>query len=320
MKLSDLGEKNIIRELSKLIDIGDDAACIPIDGRFLVASTDMMYRKTDVLNEMSYRQIGKKIVTINFSDIASMGAEPFGFLLSYGSQDIEVENFNEIISGVSEQCKKYNSKFLGGDTNETDELTLAGTALGLTNKPILRSGAKAGDVVAVTDFLGTCALGVDILLKRLMDFDEIDEQILKETLETEPRVPEGKFLKDYANAMTDISDSLAMSLYDIAEMSNAGIKLNLDKIPILDIAIKTSEQLDLNPVDYALYGGGDYELLFTVSGENWKKIRDLESNFKFKFKFKFTRIGEVVEGSGVFDENNEKIRKLGYEHFKQSKY
>ena len=307
MKLSNLGEKKIIEKLMDSIDIGDDAAYIPFDGKFLVASTDMMYRKTHILEEMSYTQMGKKIVSINFSDIASMGAAPFGFLLSYGSPDIEVENFNEIISGVSGQCKKYNSKFLGGDTNETDELTLAGTALGLTDKPILRSGAKVGDVVAVTGFLGTSALGVEILVKKLMDFDEINKGILKETFEPEPRVPEGKFLKNYANSMTDVSDSLAMSLYDIAEMSNTGIKFNLNKIPISNNVIETSEQLNLNPIDYALYGGGDYELLFTVSRENWDKIKNLE--------FKFTKIGEVVAESGVFDENDEKIRRLGYEHF-----
>jgi thiamine-monophosphate kinase len=311
MKLSDLGEKNIIRELSKIIDVGDDAACIPLDGRFLVASTDMMYRKTDILNEMSYRQIGKKIVTINLSDVASMGADPFGFLLSYGSQDIEVENFNEIISGAFEQCSKYNVKFLGGDTNETDDLTLAGTALGFADKPILRSGAKAGDVVAVTDFLGTCALGVDILIKNLRDFNEIDREILAETLETEPKVYEGKFLKNYANAMTDISDSLAVSLHDIADASNVRIELDSGKIPLLGKALETSKELNLNLLNYALYGGGDYELLFTASKENWVKIKNLESEFNFRF----TKIGEVVSGSGVDDKGGGEIERRGYEHF-----
>ena len=313
MKLSNLGEKKIIKKLMDLIDIGDDAAYIPLDGKFLVASTDMMYRKTHILKEMSYRQIGKKIVAINFSDIASMGAEPFGFLLSYGSPDIEFVNFNEIISGVSDQCKKYNSKFLGGDTNETDELTLAGTALGLTEKPVLRSGAKVGDIVAVTGFLGTSALGVEILLKKLINFNEIDREILKETLEPEPRVPEGKFLKNYANSMTDVSDSLAVSLYDIANMSNAGIELNLNKIPISNNVIKTSGKLNLNPINYALYGGGDYELLFTVSKENWGKIKN--KNLESGFKYKFTRIGEVVKGRGVFA-GGKKIRNSGYEHFR----
>jgi len=313
MKLSNLGEKKIIKKLMNSLDIGDDAAYIPFDDKFLVASTDMMYRKTHILKEMSYRQIGKKIVAINFSDIASMGAEPFGFLLSYGSPDIEFENFNEIISGVSDQCKKYNTTFLGGDTNETDELTLAGTALGLTEKPVLRSGAKVGDIVAVTGFLGTSALGVEILLKKLINFNEIDGEILKETLEPEPRVPDGKFLKNYANSMTDVSDSLAVSLYDIANMSNAGIELNLNKIPISNNVIKTSGKLNLNPINYALYGGGDYELLFTVSKENWGKIKNKNSGSGFKYKF--TRLGEVVKGRGVFA-GGKKIRNSGYEHFR----
>lgn len=320
MKLSNLGEKKIIKELMNFIDIGDDAAYIPFDDKFLVASTDMMYQKTHILKEMSYRQIGKKIVTINLSDIAAMGAAPFGFLLSYGSPDIELVNFNEIISGVNEQCKKYNAKFLGGDTNQTDELTLAGTALGVTEKPILRSRAEIGDVVAVTNFLGTSALGVDILIKKLMNFNEIAQEILKETLEPEPRIYDGKFLKNYANSMADISDSLAMSLYDLAEMSDVGIKVNLNKIPILNNVIRTSRELELNPINYALYGGGDYELLFTVSEEKWGKIENLinkNKNSEFNLKFKFTKIGEVIKGGGVFNTNNKKIKKLGYEHFTQ---
>ena len=310
MKLSTLGEKNIIKNLSKLIDIGDDAAYIPFNNQFLIASTDMMYKKTHILDEMSYYRIGKKIVTVNFSDIASMGAEPFGFLLSYGSPDIELVNFNEIIRGVCDQCKKYNARFMGGDTNETDELTLAGTALGMTDKPILRSGAKEGDVVAVTGFLGTSALGVDILLKKLMNFDEIDKKILNETFEPEPRVSEGKFLKNYANSMTDISDSLSVSLYDVSDASGVGIKIDLNKIPLLCDAVLLSGNLDLNLRDYAIFGGGDYELLFTTPKDNWKEIKNSELDFKF------TKIGEVVKEHGVFDLNNKKIKRRGYEHFK----
>ncbi|ODS39854.1 MAG: thiamine-phosphate kinase [Candidatus Altiarchaeales archaeon WOR_SM1_79] len=222
MKLSDLGERKLIERMGELLDIGDDAACIKIGDGFLVVSTDMIYRKTHILNEMSFAQAGHKIVSMCFSDIASMGAKPAGFLLSYGSADIDFADFDELIKGAKEQAERYGAGFIGGDTNETDELTLAGTALGFADKPVFRKGAKPGEVVGVTSDLGSAALGVKVLLEKMVPLSEIPADILQRTLDPEPRVREGILLGNYASAMMDISDSLAVSLHEIAERSSAG--------------------------------------------------------------------------------------------------
>ena len=316
MRLSDLGERKLIKRMEEFLDIGDDAACIKIDDRFLVVSTDMVYRKTHILKEMSFEQIGHKIVSMCFSDIASMGAKPIGFLLSYGSPDIDFENFDELIRGIKEQAERYGTEFVGGDTNEVDELTLAGTALGFTDKPVFRKGATIGEIVGVTSDLGGGALGVKILLENMVPLSEIPANVLQRTLDPEPRVGEGVLLGNYASAMTDISDSLAVSLYDIAERSGVGIEVELDDIPFSDSTLELGDRLSIDILNLGLYGGGDYELLFTTPEERWS---ELEDEFIRRSFAKVTKIGRVVEGSGasgIKDGKEFGIRRRGYEHFK----
>ncbi len=311
MKLSKLGERAIIKNLEKFLDgIGDDCAVMDFGNQKLVLATDMLYKPTDILNEMSWEQRGKLAVTVNFSDIAAMGAKPLAFLLSYGSPDIEYEDFLSLVKGAKKQCERFGAKFIGGDTNQTDELTLAGFALGVTKRPILRSGAKPDDVVCVTGNVGTAALGVQILVKKSLKKIKLEsgiKEILRATLEPEPRMNEGLIIGKYANSMMDISDGLAVTLYGIAEKSKVGMKIDSDKIPLSYHSKKISKELGLNLLDFALYGGGDYELVFTVPKNRFAEL---------KRKVKITKIGEVVKGSGVFA-GEIKIPNKGYEHFRQ---
>jgi len=309
MKLSDIGERGLIERLSRKIAIGDDAACIRFGNSYLVISTDMLYGKTDILPEMNFEQIGKLAVTVNLSDIAAMGAKPIAFLLSYGSPDMEVDDFEGIIKGVEKQCKKFDVTYAGGDTNETDELILSGTALGLAKRPVMRSGAKVGDIICVTGELGTAALGVEISTKKL----RINEgKILKKALEPEPRVCEGLVLGKYASSMMDISDSFAVSLHEIAKQSRVGAEINLENLPITENARKIAEKLHLDMRDFALYGGGDYELLFTIPKRYLSKI---------KRNVEFNDIGQIVKTGVVGLKNGKtlKIEQRGYEHFKKDK-
>jgi len=308
MKLTDLGEKGIIKRLTSFLEIGDDATFLRYGDRYIVLTTDMIYKKTHILPGMNWEQIGKLVVTVNLSDIAAMGARPLAFLLSYGGPDIELEEFDRFIHSVDDQCKKYGVKFAGGDTNHTRELTLSGFCLGVTKRPVLRSTARVGDTLAVTGSLGSAALGTEVLLKKLRyQILEIDD-VIKRALEPEPRVKEGVLLSNYATAMTDISDSLAVSIHEIAEMSDVGIKLSLDRIPISNSAMNLAERLNLDIMDYTLYGGGDYELLFTISEKDFRGIKD---------RVNATKIGEVTKEGIIAIKNGEEfgIEKRGYEHF-----
>jgi len=309
MKLTDLGEREIIKKLEGFLEIGDDAAYLKINDEFLVLTTDMIYKSTHLPKQMTYEQIGRLIVTVNLSDIAAMGAKPLAFLLSYGSNDIEFDDFYEIINGVKEQCERYDTKFVGGDTNQMDELTLSGAAVGMTKKPILRSTAEIGDVIAVTGDIGSAGVGTEIILNNLLD--NLDNPAIKKALEPEPKIDEGLFLGKYANSMTDISDSLAVSLYDIAEQSGVGIEIYLNKIPVSQNARDLAHELNLNLFNSIIYGAGDYELLFSIPEKFLNEINSI-------VKFKVTRIGRIIRGNEIFGiKNNEriKIEKIGYEHF-----
>ena len=292
MKLSALGERAIIGKLGKFLDIGDDAACIRMGDRFLVMSTDTIHGPTHIPPEMTPRQIGKFIVTVNLSDLAAMGAKPLAFLLSYGGPDIEFTGFKNIMKSAQKQCRKFKIDLVGGDTKEMKELTLTGCAVGTAKRPVPRSGARPGDIVAVTGELGAAGACFELLRKNRKP----SSSLLRASLEPEPRIKEGLLLAKHANSMTDISDSLAISLYSIAEQSGVGMKIDINKIPA-------------SSLEHALYSGGDYQLLFTMPEKNFTRVKDSANA---------TRIGTVTKARGISATRKGRkfrIKRKGYEHF-----
>jgi thiamine-monophosphate kinase len=308
MKLSDLGERKIIENLSGLLKIGDDAAYIRNGKEYLVLSTDIINQKTHIPKDMTPEQVGKFIASINLSDIAAMGAKPKAFMLSCGlPEDMEFSDFESIVKAAKAQCNKFGTEYVGGDTKQNDSLTLAGFCLGITKKPVLRSGAKKGDIIAVTGTVGDAALGFDLLLKKINH--PLKKKLVKKALEPEPKVAEGLLLSRYATAMTDLSDGLSVGLHNIAEMSQKGMKIYSEKIPTSKEAEKITEFLGLELEEYALAGGGDYQLLFAI------KKRDLE---KIGGRINASAIGVVTEGRKILLSSGEKtsvLEKKGYEHF-----
>jgi len=307
-KLSDIGEREIIRKLEGLLDVGDDAAVVPQGEEYLVLTSDLLYGPTHILDEMMWDSLGRYAVTVNYSDVAAMGAKPLGFLLSFGGPDMVEADFLEFMESAGKFCKSFDSVFLGGDTNETYELILAGAAYGITDKPVYRSGARVGDAVAVTGSFGGASLGTHILVNELRD--SVDKGLLDElldfVLEPRPRVNEGYFLRDYASSMMDVSDSLAVSLYEIAGKSGVGVMIDHESIPIAEAASEISSMLDLDKFGHALYGGGDYELVFTIKEDDVPKVSS---------KFDITVIGSITNESKVKTPDGALIERWGYEHF-----
>ncbi len=307
MKLSGLGEKKVIERLASFLDVRDDAACIPHGGEYLVLTTDMIYQKTHILPGMTAEQIGRFIVSVNVSDVAAMGAKPAAFLMACGlPRDMEYEYLERILRAAEKQCRRYGARYVGGDTKESDALTLAGFCMGRTKRPVTRSGAKRGDIVAVTGSLGAASLGVHLLLKGLRYPGS--GGVVRKALEPVARVKEGLIIGRYANALTDTSDSLSMCVHDIADMSNTGIKLFSDKIPISASAKRLARKAGLSSHELALYGGGDYELVYTMPPKKFEKIAD---------SIDTTEIG-VVEGRGVVLVSGDAkvpLEKKGFEHF-----
>ncbi len=276
-----------------LVGIGDDCAVVRFGEKNLVLTTDCLHEKTDFPRGIEPEEIGHLTLAVNLSDLASCGAKPLFFLYTITLTDDDEVFFGRILKGMKELADRYEVAIVGGDTDFGDELHLSGFAVGEAEKFVTRCGAKVGDKVCVTGLLGKAQLSLEQLLSG-MKRDEIayPEALFK----PEPKVEEGIKLAEHVNAMTDVSDSLAISLNQIAESSGVGIEIYEDRIPLDHL---------LDYVDYYkalelfLYSGGDYELVYT--SEECEHIE----------------IGRVVKGRGVWlvrGDERERIEFRGYYH------
>ena len=211
LKVSDIGEKELVKYIianSKKIT-PDDTAVTPFLDLNLISTCDMLIQSRHFPKNMSYFDMGFKAVTVNVSDLAAMGAEPLGFLLSIAiPKDLEVDSFKQIIDGVFKACDYYSIPLIGGDTNEASEIIISGTALGTCDKPLMKNTYKQGDLVAITGDIGLAALGFEL--------ETLDNIYVEKALKPKARIKEGQILKDYgATSATDITDGLASELYEI---------------------------------------------------------------------------------------------------------
>lgn len=302
LKISDIGEKELIRYIiSNFKSITpDDTAITSFQDTNLISTTDMLIQSRHFPENMSYYNMGFKAVTVNVSDLAAMGAEPLGFLLAIAlPKDLELDSFKQILDGVLEACDYYHIPLIGGDTNEASEIIITGTALGLTDKPLMKDTYSKGDLIATTGDIGHAALGFE-----LETFDNI---YTKKALKPEARIKEGLILKDFATSATDITDGLASELYTIKK-DGYGFMIHEDMLNISDEYKSLASDLNLDYLDLILNIGEDFELLFTISEENLEKL-----------PIDCIVIGEVTD-SDVIEltlENGfvEIIKNEGYEHY-----
>ena len=301
MAIYELGETAVVKAIIRNLDIEfEDCAVIDLTGtEYLVATTDMFHRATDFPEEMSAWQIGWMSAAGTLSDIAAMGAHPCGLLVSAGLPDLPQAFVESMIDGMSACARKCGTAIIGGDTDSHQELTITGTALGHVRKDqiLRRRGAQVGELVCVTGYLGTAGAGMRALeLGRAAD----DPVAVKKLFEPIPRIAEGIRLAESkaVTSMMDNSDGLALSLYQLAEVSGCGFTIQADSLPVLP-------GLDAGPdLDLALYAGGDFELLFTVAPE---RLADAEDACELSV------IGEVMPvADGVTLDRTRDIERKGY--------
>jgi len=221
-----------------------------------------------------------------------------------------------MIRGMDLTARRYGAYVVGGDLDESDDITIAGAAFGLASKGqiLTRSGAKLGNVIAVTGELGAASAGLKILLDQLPLKGY--EKLIKAQLEPIARVREGMLLaKNGARAAIDITDGLAANLWQMSRMSKAKFIIDRDKVPIHPLAQKFAEHHGFDVEDFAFFGGEDFELLFTVRRRIWEKVQLALK----RVGTNATAIGYVTRGRGVYIRKHGVIEKLpdrGYEHFK----
>ncbi|WP_425918267.1 thiamine-phosphate kinase [Acinetobacter sp. TSRC1-2] len=284
------------------LGIGDDSALLtPPPNQQLVICADTLVAGRHFPLNTSAHAIGWKSVAVNLSDIAAMGAKPHSILLALSLPTIDHDWLKGFSQGLYECCDQFGVSLIGGDTTQSPHLTISVTALGWieTGKAVTRSGAQVGDYVCVSGTVGDAAYALQHLghpLQQRLDYPT-------------PRCQLGQQLKGLASSMIDVSDGLAQDLGHILKASHVGATLDLDQLPI-NAALKKLQQE--KQWQYALAGGDDYELCFTISRQNYEKILQQQLDVNI------TKIGQITQQKGLtFVQNgvDHSLQFYGYQHF-----
>ena len=295
-------EKTTQKNINTRLGIGDDAAIVSVPSGFdMVVSVDTLVAGVHFPKQTSSFDIGYKSLAVNLSDLAAMGAQPCSFTLALTLPELEqnqswLENFS---AGLFEQANKSNIELIGGDTT-CGPLTVSIQAHGLipTNKAMLRSGAKPGDLVFVTGSLGDAALGLQLVQKAIITKDNISFELRNEMIDEEknycldrlnrpqPKTEVGLQLRDIASSCIDISDGLLADLGHICEASKCRAVVHGNHLP-LSSAFKKYYSIDSEAILLATTGGDDYELCFTVNPNDLSRLKKMNLNCLI------TQVGEI---------------------------
>ena len=288
-----------------VVPIGDDCAVLRFGDALWVAATDMLVEGRHFEQWAAPEEVGYKAVAVNVSDVAAMGAVP-RFVLASGGAD-EAETTLRCMEGVLWACEEFGAYPLGGDTIRAAALTVDVAILGqLAHAPVLRSGARLADLLAVTGELGASAAG----LLALQRGDAGPERLVKKHLRPEPRVTLGRTVARLgAHAMIDLSDGLAADVHHLCQKSGVGCRIDLDLLPIAGDTREYLRAIDRNPQILAATGGEDYELLISAHED---AIKELEAEADTPV----TVIGEMTQEEVIFLRNGEPVENLsGWDHF-----
>ena len=297
--LSELGEFGLIDHLTKGFEpklsstvkaIGDDAAVLNFENKHTVVTTDLLVEGVHFdLAYMPLKHLGYKAVMVNASDVYAMNAKATQITVSIAASNrFPVEALEELYSGIQLAAKLYNIDVVGGDTtSSTSGLLISITALGIADKEdiVYRSGAKPNDLLVVTGDLGAAYMGLQILEREKEVFKanpnaqpDLDPYtyLIERQLKPEARKDIAPLLKELGvkpTSMIDISDGLSSEIIHLCKNSQVGANLYEEKIPLDPAVISVCEEFDIDSTTIALSGGEDYELLFTISQDDYDKIK-----------------------------------------------
>ncbi|MGB0769585.1 MAG: thiamine-phosphate kinase [Flavobacteriaceae bacterium] len=297
--LSELGEFGLIEHLttnfsiknsSTVLGIGDDAAVLEFKEKSVVVSTDLLVEGVHFdLSYMPLKHLGYKAVIVNLSDIYAMNARATQVTVSIAvSNRFGLEALEALYDGIHTAAKVYGVDVIGGDTtSSTSGLTISITAIGEINASdvVKRSEANPNDLLVVSGDIGAAYLGLQVLEREKEVFKvnpnnqpDLDAYtyIIERQLKPEARKDIVQLLKDLGvkpTSMIDISDGLSSEIIHLCKQSHVGCDLYEDKIPLDPQVISTCEEFNLDSTTIALSGGEDYELLMTISQDDYPKIK-----------------------------------------------
>ncbi|MES2387666.1 MAG: thiamine-phosphate kinase [Bacteroidota bacterium] len=299
-ELSELGEFGLIDRIKETVllrntntirGIGDDAAVMEYGETCVLVSTDLLVEGIHFdLSYVPLRHLGYKAVVVNLSDIAAMNAIPQHITVSVAlSNRFSVEAVTELYEGISLACEHYGIDLVGGDTTTSPAgLTISITAMGTAARADIayRNTARPGDVICVTGDLGAAYLGLQVLEREKQEFlanpdmePKLDdkEYLVGRQLKPEARtdiIYDFRDLGIVPSSMIDISDGLASDLLHLCKASGTGAAIYEAELPADDATLLTATEFNMSPTTCIMNGGEDYELLFTVSQQQYEKLRN----------------------------------------------
>ncbi|MBS4013715.1 MAG: thiamine-phosphate kinase [Bacteroidetes bacterium] len=341
INISELGEFKLIDILtadfkpvlkSTITAIGDDTAVIDCGDKAMLITKDLLVE--GIHFDIAYtplKHLGYKSVVVNLSDIYAMNGTPTQIVVGIAiSSRYTVDALKEFYEGIKLACDKYKVDLVGGDTcSSASGLFISVTAVGTVDKDKItyRKGAKKNDLICVSGNLGAAYAGLLVLQREKKVFmanpnSQPDIENYSYVLERQLKPEASKFIIEQLNEMSilptsmiDVSDGLASEIMHICKNSRTGAYLYEDKIPIDPETISVAEEFNISPVTFALSGGEDYELLFTVGQEHFEK---LQNNPYIKI---IGYITNVCDGLNIITADGKQIplRAQGWDAFKNNR-
>jgi thiamine-monophosphate kinase len=301
------------RRRDVLLGIGDDAALLVVPpGRALVAATDTLVEGRHFLPAAPPRSIGHQALAVNLSDLAAMGAEPAWALLSLALPEPEERWLAEFADGFFALADANGVALVGGDTVR-GPLVVTVEVLGFVDaaRALKRSGARPGDALYVSGWPGESAAGLAALLGGGAD-DASDDPLVRRHLFAQPRIVLGQALAGIATSAMDVSDGLLGDLRKLCAASGVGATLELDALPLSEALLARHPPGECE--NFALHGGDDYELLFTLPADCLVPGESAAAGLP-----RLTRIGQITAGGGVRCTRGgveAPVSGTGYDHFR----
>jgi len=321
--LIDLIRRKVRREVKYpvLVGIGDDAFAADLrKGRSLVVTKDMLIENIHFKNAWATPfEIGYKSIAVNLSDLAAMGAvKPLYCLVGLGVPGgTSVDYVDKLYTGMLSACKKYSLAIVGGDTVSTrKDIVISITLLGEADRRniIKRSCAKPGDILLVSGPFGDSGAGLFLMEKGSKRPSSEEKYLIRKHLLPEPRLKEAEKLSKSGKitSLIDSSDGLAASIKFITQESRSGAKVSLENIPISAQLKKMCKKYgNMDPYNFALNGGEEYELVYTAKPKDFKFIKRLVPSVR--------SIGLITSIKGIdyyLYGKKKEFKKNGFEHFR----
>jgi thiamine-monophosphate kinase len=309
-----LSEKKIIELLNKKKIRSEDIEIFKIGNEQCAVCVDTLVESTDIPKCSKLSDISRKSVVSSLSDFAAKGVIPEFCIVSLTlPKIISKKQVQELSKGFSSACKEFKIQLLGGDTNQGNEISIHIVLFGSVKNFIKRNGAKVEDIICTTGPFGYTTAALEIIMKRRKSVRSFSTKSKNLFFKPKPRLRFGQESVNYITSSMDSSDGLSSCLNELSNQSNK--KFLITKIPTNKDVVEFSEKNKISLNKLVFDGGEEFELVFTVTPKNLKKIHTLAK----KNKISIFEIGHVSKGKGVFfDDGNKafRIKDKGWEHFR----